>query len=60
MYFECPECNHELECHVVIGADQTMSGKTERLFLCPNCLSAWQVIGELCGGTFEIRRYFFG
>ena len=53
---KCPECNYELECMVALGADETMSGKTERLYLCKNCLSTWERIGE----AKDLTRYFFG
>lgn len=51
----CPECGAELECMCVIGADESLSGKTERLYNCYGCGSAWSVTeGE------EIQHYFFG
>lgn len=59
MHNTCPECNHELECMVVYGADETLSGKTERLYLCNHCLSTWQVTTDKDGHS-EISRYFFG
>lgn len=60
MIVHCPECNAELKCMVVLGADQTLSGQTERLFLCEHCLSSWEVVGELYTDNLKIRRYFFG
>ena len=59
MNYNCQECNHELKCMVVIGADQSYSGKTERLYLCEQCLSTWSVTTDE-NGYCEIRRYFFG
>lgn len=51
----CPECGAGLECMCVIGADESLSGKTERLYNCYGCGSAWSVTeGE------EVQRYFFG
>lgn len=51
----CPECGVKLECMCVIGADESLSGKTERLYHCYGCGSAWGITeGE------EIQRYFFG
>lgn len=39
----------------VIEAGETMSGKTERLYNCEGCGSAWIITeGE------EIKRYYFG
>ena len=55
----CPECSHELECMVSFGADETLSGKEERLYLCNQCLSTWDVTIDK-DGSFEISRYFFG
>ena len=56
---KCPECGTELECMCVIGADKALSGKTERLYLCNECLSSWQTT-EQEDGSFDIKRYFFG
>ena len=56
---KCPECGTELECMCVIGADEALSGKTERLYLCNGCLSSWQTT-EQEDGNFDIQRYFFG
>ena len=53
---KCPECNHEIECMVVYGSDETLSGQTERLYLCNHCLSTWERIGE----SEDLKRYFFG
>lgn len=51
----CPECDTEIECMCVVGADESLSGKTERLYNCSECGSAWSITeGE------EIKRYFFG
>lgn len=55
----CQECGAEMRCMVAFGADETLSGLTERLYLCDDCLSTWQVT-ELKDGGFEIERYFFG
>lgn len=55
----CPECGTELECMNVIDADEALSGKTERLWLCHECLSSWQTI-EQDDGSFDIQRHFFG
>ena len=52
----CPECNHEIECMVTYGPDKTLSGQTERLYLCNHCLSTWEQIGE----SEDLKRYFFG
>lgn len=59
MNYTCPECNHELECMVVYGADETISGKIESLYLCRKCLSTWQVTTDK-DLVSEISRYFFG
>ena len=56
----CPECGATLECMCVIGADESLSGKTERLYLCSSCLSSWETIEQEDDSSFEIRRYFFG
>lgn len=55
----CEECGTELECMCVIDADESLSGKTERLYLCRECLSTWEII-ENEDGSFSVRRYFFG
>lgn len=56
----CPECGTELECMCVIGADESFSGKTERLWLCHGCLSSWETETNEEDGSYEIKRYFFG
>ena len=57
----CPECSEDLECMCVIGADESHSGKTERLYLCRHCLSTWQTMSEVDSDHHcEIKRYFFG
>lgn len=57
----CPECGDVLECKCVIGADQSGTDKTERLYLCNGCLSSWsQFTDESSGVTAPIERYFFG
>ena len=55
----CEECGMELECMCVTNADKSLSGKTEKLYLCRSCLSTWEII-ENEDGSFSIRRYFFG
>ena len=62
MEFFCPECGvgAPLECMVVIGADESYSGKTERLWLCRKCLSTWETETDDEGLTTDPRRYFFG
>lgn len=54
----CPECNCELECMVALSADEMVSGKTERLYLCKNCKSTWSTTDE--NEFTTISRYFFG
>jgi hypothetical protein len=44
---------------MVLSATETLSGCTERLCLCNNCLSTWQITTKE-DGTSEIERYFFG
>ena len=55
----CEECGTELEYMWVTNADKSLSGKTEKLYLCRGCLSTWEVV-ENEDGSFSIRRYFFG
>lgn len=60
-FHRCPECGGVLECKCVIGADESGTGKTERLYLCNGCLSSWsQSTDESSGVTAPIERYFFG
>lgn len=56
----CPECGHVIECMCVIGADESVSGMTERLYLCRKCLSSWQIDTDQDGNESPTRRYFFG
>lgn len=56
---KCPECGTELECMCVIGADEALSGKAEKLYLCNGCLSSWQTT-EQEDGNVDIQKYFFG
>lgn len=37
----CPECNGAITCLCVVGADQSVSGKTERLYQCEKCKRYW-------------------
>ena len=56
----CPECSDVLECKCVIGADQSGTGKTERLYVCHGCLSSWSRATDNNGVVEPIERYFFG
>ena len=56
----CPECGGVLECKRVIGADESGTGKTERLYLCHGCLSSWSQSTDKNGIVNPIERYFFG
>ncbi len=57
----CPECGDVLECMCVVGADESGTGKTERLYVCHGCLASWsQSTNEDDGTTDTIERYFFG
>ena len=60
MVHQCPECGHELKCMCVVGSDESLSGNTERLYLCDGCLSTWQIDTDKDGNESPIRRYFFG
>lgn len=55
----CPECGEVLKCMVVIEAKETISGKTERLYLCKKCLSSWSTEADGANES-EPTRYFFG
>lgn len=59
MVYQCPECGHVIECMCVIGADESVSGMTERLYLCRKCLSSWQIDTDQDGNESPTRRYFF-
>ena len=55
----CPECSSEIKCECVIGADESVSGNTERLYSCDHCGSAW-ITTEENGQESCPKRYFFG
>lgn len=59
-FHRCPECGGVLECKCVIGADQSGTGKTERLYVCHGCLSSWSRATDNNGVVEPIERYFFG
>ena len=59
MNYKCQECDHELELMVTYNAEQTGTGKIERLYLCNKCLSTWCVTTDKDGSS-KISRYFFG
>ena len=60
MHHECPECGSTIKCMCVIDADESFSGNTERLYLCNNCLSSWQIDTDQDGNESPTKRYFFG
>lgn len=55
----CPECGFSIMCECVIGADESLSGLTERLYSCRECGSAWST-QENDGVESVPQRYFFG
>lgn len=57
--WNCPECGNTIQCECVIGADESCSGLTERLYSCDKCGSAWST-QESDGEETEPQRYFFG
>jgi len=57
--WSCPECDNEIQCECVIGADESGSGLTERLYSCNRCGSAWST-QEVDGVEQPPQRYFFG
>ena len=59
MNYTCQECNHKLELMATYDSSQTGTGKTERLYLCNNCLSTWCVATDKDGSS-TMSRYFFG
>lgn len=44
----------------VLGADESVSGLTERLHHCENCDSDWESITNEKTGEVKVERYFFG
>ena len=57
---KCPECNSPLECMVVVGSDESHTGRAERLYHCPSCLSSWSESTDENTGDKQFERYFFG
>ena len=47
----CPNCGSKLEIMWVIGADESLSGCTERLGHCPNenCDCDWKILHDSTG-----------
>ena len=60
MQFDCPICGNKTKVMVVIGADESMSGLTERLHHCENCDSDWESTTNDETGEVKVKRYFFG
>lgn len=50
----CPECGAALELMCVLKANESGTGKAEKLWLCNNCLSSWRTYEKM-----TIERLFF-
>lgn len=60
--FICRDCGSPLKIQCTVGADQSMSGYTERICSCRNreCLKDWEVITDENNNLIEIKRYYIG
>jgi RNase P subunit RPR2 len=60
--FICKDCGSPLKVQCTVGADQSMSGYTERICSCCNreCLKDWEVITDENNNLIEIKRYYIG
>lgn len=56
----CPNCGKKTKVMCVMGADESVSGLTERLHHCENCDSDWESIMNDETGEVKVERYFFG
>lgn len=60
MQLNCPNCGSETKVMVVTGADESVSGLTERLHHCEHCDSDWESTTDDATGAVKVKRYFFG
>lgn len=60
--FRCRECGSPLKIQCTVGADQSVSGYTERICSCRNreCLKDWEIITDENNNLIEIKRYYIG
>lgn len=58
MELNCQNCGQPLQCVCSISADMSVSGKTERLYSCRQCGTAWSATQNEATGSTEVSRYF--